>query len=59
MPDAARLVAPNAQVARFAVAAEDGLWRAIELALDNLHSVVFITDATGLLLGQAGAISAT
>ena len=51
MPDAIRLPALNASAARFAVTADASLWRGIEQALDNLYALVFVTDASGKLLG--------
>jgi perosamine synthetase len=43
-----------ADAARFVCRSKDGLWTAIERALDNGHGLVFVTDDDGVLIGHAG-----
>jgi perosamine synthetase len=45
--------ASTSSLSRFCVRASDGLWVAIEKALDNGHGIVFVTDENGKLIGQA------
>ena len=51
--DATHLSAATTTLARFSVRAGDGMWRAIERALDNGFGLVFVVADDGLLLGQA------
>lgn len=43
----------TADVAPFVCRSTDGLWVAIERALDNGHGLVFVTDDAGVLVGRA------